>query len=640
MFCCFCFCYKNSSENEKDALTKLPCTLSYASEGYLKCFNVSADCGQNVQLPEILNNGAIHQPLISDDVCTDDLKIWHKSGKIENTMSSPSNADSTSRSFSSHFVYSDVGHDSAIGDKIDSTLNITLSTSASVYSGEDDYKIEESSQINQQDCSHYLTCLESPNFSVSSNVDQDSTIGDRVDSMLNITSETTSTFVHSGEDETDEPSQINQPDHSRYLTCLESPSFSQCGTTSKENMLVSILEKSNKLETTRDASINLIGSLHSVCNDGLHICIDKFEGCDNSQTILCQSSGNCLCFDQQPDMVSSTLVVGDSTYFEDVPKFSDSCVLCIEVSEGLNSTSKFCTSAYAVNSEEENGIKSASMIHPAFNRNETSALIFDEYVSKLIGVSKTTANSNLQDNKNHKLLSSSFCSLITCNSSFYDDSVFTFATPMLQKSTSLKSSKTPPGTPRCKKVVRFADAMGLDLESVRHILNLESPPKISVSVMGDLQVNKIETQISGNKYIVEEFSQPGGWSNFKERVISQKVLLENAVAVSGSITGVIRVSNIGFHKVVRVRFTTDDWTSWTDRMASYVLNSNDGPTDRFSFTVVTQPDFVPGCKLEFAISFSCDGVEYWDNNYCQNYVFKCMAKTFQTESENTLLHFF
>lgn len=237
-------------------------------------------------------------------------------------------------------------------------------------------------------------------------------------------------------------------------------------------------------------------------------------------------------------------------------------------------------------------------------------------------------------------LSSSYRDLVSPESPLFEDREFNFRRSELRKSTSLKSTKTPPGTPRRKKVVRFADAMGLDLESVRHILNLESPPKIPASAMKDLQSGLIqERKDIGTKYIVETFPQPGADINFRERVLGQKVVLENALVVAGCITGLVRVANISFHKTVRVRSTTNDWTSFHDIAASYMLNSNDGPTDRFSFTISPPPDFGPGAKLQFAVSFNAGGMEYWDNNYGHNYVFECFAKTTPTETENSWMHF-
>ena len=60
-----------------------------------------------------------------------------------------------------------------------------------------------------------------------------------------------------------------------------------------------------------------------------------------------------------------------------------------------------------------------------------------------------------------------------------------------RRSTSLKTNKTPPGTPGRKKAVRFADALGLDLEDVRHIMNTQDPPQIPASAMKDLKVSML-----------------------------------------------------------------------------------------------------------------------------------------------------
>jgi protein phosphatase 1 regulatory subunit 3A/B/C/D/E len=237
-------------------------------------------------------------------------------------------------------------------------------------------------------------------------------------------------------------------------------------------------------------------------------------------------------------------------------------------------------------------------------------------------------------------LDSSYHDLLSPGSSVYEDQEFNFTRAELRKSTSLKSTKTPPGTPRQKKVVRFADAMGLDLESVRHILNLESPPKVPASALKDLQSGlTYDRRSMGTKHIVETFAQPGADINFRDRVLGQKVVLENALVVSGCITGLVRVANISYHKTVRVRFTANNWNTFHDITASYMLNSNDGATDRFSFTISLPPELGPGGRLQFAVSYNVGGIEYWDNNNGQNYVFECFAKTTPTEVENAWMHF-
>ncbi|XP_060073817.1 uncharacterized protein LOC132553578 [Ylistrum balloti] len=217
-----------------------------------------------------------------------------------------------------------------------------------------------------------------------------------------------------------------------------------------------------------------------------------------------------------------------------------------------------------------------------------------------------------------------------------EDDEFSFNKAQLRKSSSLKTNKTPPGTPRRKKMVRFADAMGLDLEDVRHVLNADAPPKIPPSAMKDLHPGlEVDRKTIGNRYLTACFQQPGASDDFLKRVLTRKVCLENAVVTNLTITGIIRVANLGFHKFCRVRYSTNGWITFHDIAASYVKNSCDGPTDRFSFSIVAPADFGLHARLEFALSYRVNDAEYWDNNEDSNYVFECFAKTTPTETEDS-----
>lgn len=61
--------------------------------------------------------------------------------------------------------------------------------------------------------------------------------------------------------------------------------------------------------------------------------------------------------------------------------------------------------------------------------------------------------------------------------------------PAIHRASSVKSCKTPPGSPGRKKVVRFADTLGLDLEDIRHFM--KDPPTIPDSALNDLQVRTL-----------------------------------------------------------------------------------------------------------------------------------------------------
>jgi protein phosphatase 1 regulatory subunit 3A/B/C/D/E len=219
-------------------------------------------------------------------------------------------------------------------------------------------------------------------------------------------------------------------------------------------------------------------------------------------------------------------------------------------------------------------------------------------------------------------------------------------TPRVRRCSSLKSGKTPPGTPGRKKIVRFADVLGLDLADVRTFL--DEIPKVPRSAYEDLQYAEMSdnaalsmregtlsgvllpTCISGttkpDRCLIPLFQQPGGQLDFMDRVREDFVCLENAVvsdAVSYCISGTIRVRNLDFHKSVHIRYTLEGWKTFSDLQATYVPNSCDGFSDKFSFILYAHTVQV-GQRVEFAIRFQCRGGQYWDSNRGVNYAFQCL----------------
>ena len=123
------------------------------------------------------------------------------------------------------------------------------------------------------------------------------------------------------------------------------------------------------------------------------------------------------------------------------------------------------------------------------------------------------------------------------------------------------------------------------------------------------------------------------------RVMADKVSLENCMITDMSITGFVRVANIGYHKCVRVRYSINNWITFYDVMASYVQNSCDGATDRFSFTIVSPSTLGPGTRISFAVSFTVNDRVYWDNNKSKNYGIVCYAKTTPSDLDSSWVHF-
>lgn len=198
----------------------------------------------------------------------------------------------------------------------------------------------------------------------------------------------------------------------------------------------------------------------------------------------------------------------------------------------------------------------------------------------------------------------------------------------IKRCSSLKTGKTPPGTPGRKKIVRFADVLGLDLADVKTFLN--EIPTIPKSAYEDLEILESEPPVQlgpkSDKLLMPLFQQPGGLPNFLDIVREKLVSLENAAVTDGinhTITGSVRVRNLDFHKSVHIRYTLDGWRSFADLQANYVENSCDGFSDKFSFIIFGNSLHV-GQRLEFAVRFQCKGQQYWDNNYGANYCFQCL----------------
>lgn len=204
----------------------------------------------------------------------------------------------------------------------------------------------------------------------------------------------------------------------------------------------------------------------------------------------------------------------------------------------------------------------------------------------------------------------------------------------VRRCSSLKTGKTPPGTPGRKKIVRFADVLGLDLADVKTFL--DEIPNIPKSAFEDLEILESEPPIQlgpkSDKLLMPLFQQPGGLPTFLDLVREKQVSLENAAVtdhINHTIGGSVRVRNLDFHKSVHIRYTIDNWRTYADLQGTYVENSCDGFSDKFTFVLYGNSMQV-GQRLEFAVRFQCKGQQFWDNNFGANYCFQCLPATAQT----------
>ncbi|XP_037718180.1 glycogen-binding subunit 76A [Drosophila subpulchrella] len=209
----------------------------------------------------------------------------------------------------------------------------------------------------------------------------------------------------------------------------------------------------------------------------------------------------------------------------------------------------------------------------------------------------------------------------------------------IRRCSSLKTGKTPPGTPGRKKIVRFADVLGLDLADVKTFL--DEIPTIPKSAFEDLEILEAEPPLQmgpkSDKLLMPLFQQPGGLPKFLDAVREKQVSLENAAVsdnINQTISGSVRVRNLDFHKSVHIRYSLDGWRSYADLQANYVENSCDGFSDIFTFVLFGNSLHV-GQRLEFAVRFQCKGQQFWDNNYGANYCFQCLPSSTHTAGSST-----
>ncbi|CAL1261198.1 unnamed protein product, partial [Larinioides sclopetarius] len=218
--------------------------------------------------------------------------------------------------------------------------------------------------------------------------------------------------------------------------------------------------------------------------------------------------------------------------------------------------------------------------------------------------------------------------------------VFNGVRPTISRSTSLKTGKTPPGTPSRKKIVRFADVLGLDLEDVRHIVSGDLPnvpssafsdlvlpaedllPKCTPSTTLELTSipqgswENIQQGVVGLNTIYPLFDIPGQQHDFNDRVRSIGICLENVIISDFNVQCTCRVMNWGFTKKVVARYSIDNWKSSQDINASYVSDSSRDGMDSFAFNIFLSQQ---RCNVQFALCYTVNGRDYWDNNNGKNY---------------------
>ncbi|XP_065177160.1 glycogen-binding subunit 76A-like [Sycon ciliatum] len=214
---------------------------------------------------------------------------------------------------------------------------------------------------------------------------------------------------------------------------------------------------------------------------------------------------------------------------------------------------------------------------------------------------------------------------------------------------------------RRNKSLRFADTEGLPLVTIFNIRRADSCESLSSLSSNSSSINDVSSTVSGpaaswqrkrlpaSKLFSEFLSglpasssssssdcpstvdrrlrfvqrQPSSLPDFHRSLQRNLISVENVAIRAMTVFAIVRVRNIAYEKHVAVRYTMDSWSTSKDIQASYVDGSCDGPTDRFSFTVLVGDDFPVGGKVEFAVYFRASGAEFWDNNGGENFSVTC-----------------
>jgi len=124
-------------------------------------------------------------------------------------------------------------------------------------------------------------------------------------------------------------------------------------------------------------------------------------------------------------------------------------------------------------------------------------------------------------------------------------------------------------------------------------------------------------------------------TNLLQRVYEQQVVLESIFTRGMTAYGTVRVNNCSFHKRVIVKFTLDQWKTFSVINAYYSIHYSDDNTDSFQFKLTVPKDKLlisssqnptSSINISFAICYYANGQEFWDNNYSRNYTLKIIER--------------
>ena len=99
-------------------------------------------------------------------------------------------------------------------------------------------------------------------------------------------------------------------------------------------------------------------------------------------------------------------------------------------------------------------------------------------------------------------------------------------------------------------------------------------------------------------------------------------LVELKLSADCKLTGTVMVANLAYHKNIFIRWTSNNWATYHDTVASYDHSSLGYTHDWFTFSAdstLLQNGKDGGVCVELAVAYQVNGLEFWDNNQQQNF---------------------
>ncbi|KAI9030850.1 putative phosphatase regulatory subunit-domain-containing protein [Phycomyces nitens] len=175
-----------------------------------------------------------------------------------------------------------------------------------------------------------------------------------------------------------------------------------------------------------------------------------------------------------------------------------------------------------------------------------------------------------------------------------------------------------PNAPKkTKKSVSFRDT---DLETVRLFFKTEMPS----AVHSDPPLSEPTVH-----YELKYMNWPSSQSSLASHIRLESVQVSDDEKPFG-LAGYCRVANIGFQKHVVVRYSLDSWASFKELEADYrePIVSTANTWERFGFTIgLDKPKDIQ--VVSFALRYTVNGKESWDNNAGNNYCLNLICHSIQ-----------